>query len=184
MPELMRGNHAQAGRSTKHAGTVRLNWEATVLPRSRRSGAVNHSLEKRCWYGASKATLGRRIAVRPLHPMLAERVHDAVGRLIWNSFPQLGPLPLPRSLGSHVGNDSAGGVDSLPPFNDEIPLLCLPHYSTRDDTIPATSPYLFADAAASAALKKNGSRKSRDWRSAFRGPEAWCIKAIRSGVST
>lgn len=88
-------------------------------------------------------------------PMLAERVHREGGRLLWNSFPQMGAL-LARSLGGHVDDYSAGGgVESLPSFDYEIPLLSLPLiFATREETIPAASPYLFADAAARESWRK------------------------------
>jgi Flp pilus assembly protein TadD len=81
-------------------------------------------------------------------PMLAERVHRDGGRLIWNSFPQMDAL-LARSLGGHADEFSAGGgVESLPAFDYEIPLLSLPLiFGTREETIPA-APYLRADPAA------------------------------------
>ncbi|SIT35327.1 conserved hypothetical protein [Paraburkholderia ribeironis] len=82
-------------------------------------------------------------------PMLATHVHREGGRLIWNSFPQMGAL-LARSLGRNVdGYSAGGGVESLPPFDYEIPLLTLPLlFDTRVQMIPATTPYLFAAAAA------------------------------------
>jgi ADP-heptose:LPS heptosyltransferase len=57
---------------------------------------------------------------------------------------------LARSLGGHVDDYSAGGgVESLAPFDFEIPLLSLPLiFCTREATIPATAPYLHADGAA------------------------------------
>ncbi|PMS31535.1 tetratricopeptide repeat protein [Paraburkholderia rhynchosiae] len=82
-------------------------------------------------------------------PMLAERVHREGGRLAWNSFPPMGAL-LARSLGGYVDDYSAGGgVESLPPFDLEVPLLSLPLiFGTREATIPGSTPYLHADAAA------------------------------------
>ncbi|RKR43536.1 tetratricopeptide repeat protein [Paraburkholderia sp. BL17N1] len=78
-------------------------------------------------------------------PMLAERVHREGGHLVWNSFPQMGAL-LARSLGAHADEFSAGGgVESLPAFDYEVPLLSLPLiFDTREETIPA-APYLQAD---------------------------------------
>ena len=76
-------------------------------------------------------------------PLLAARVHAQGGRVVWNSFPQMGAL-LARSLGSHVDDYSAGGgVETLPPFDYEIPLLSVPLVlGTLDDTLPGTVPYL------------------------------------------
>ena len=85
-------------------------------------------------------------------PLLAARVHAQGGRVVWNSFPQMGAL-LARSLGGHVDDYSAGGgVETLPPFDYEIPLMSVPLLlGTLDDTLPGTVPYLQPDAAASAA---------------------------------
>lgn len=87
-------------------------------------------------------------------PLLAQHVHAQGGRLLWNSFPQMGAL-LVRSLGSHVDHYSAGGgVATLPPFDYEIPLMSLPLVlGTLDDTLAGSVPYLHADAAASAAWR-------------------------------
>ncbi|KAA1015188.1 tetratricopeptide repeat protein [Paraburkholderia panacisoli] len=95
-------------------------------------------------------------------PMLAERVHREGGRLHWNSFPQMGAL-LARSLGSHVDQYSAGGsVESMPPFDYEIPLLSLPLiFDTREETIPTSTPYLLADAAARESWRKRLAGESR-----------------------
>ncbi|WNC89672.1 hypothetical protein RI103_18675 [Paraburkholderia sp. FT54] len=94
-------------------------------------------------------------------PMLAERVHREGGRLIWNSFPQMGAL-LARSLGGHADEFSAGGgVESLPAFDYEIPLLSLPLiFDTREATIPA-APYLRADQASTAAWQKRFAGEAR-----------------------
>ncbi|WP_176059045.1 tetratricopeptide repeat protein [Paraburkholderia sp. BCC1876] len=83
-------------------------------------------------------------------PMLADRVHREGGRVIWNSFPQMGAL-LARCLGRHADGYSTGvDLESLRPFDYEIPLLSLPLiFGTRAETIPAAARYLHADAAAS-----------------------------------
>ena len=99
-------------------------------------------------------------------PMLAERVHREGGRLNWNSFPQMGAL-LARSLGHYADEFSAGGgVESLPAFDYEIPLLSLPLiFDTREATIPAAlpaaSPYLHADPAAVEAWQKRLAGEAR-----------------------
>ena len=87
-------------------------------------------------------------------PLLAERVHAQGGRVIWNSFPQMGAL-LVRSLGSHVdGYSAGGGVETLPPFDYEIPLMSVPLVlATLDDTLPGTVPYLHPDATVSASWR-------------------------------
>ncbi|HEX3378359.1 MAG TPA: tetratricopeptide repeat protein [Paraburkholderia sp.] len=85
---------------------------------------------------------------------LAARVHREGGRVVWNSFPQMGDLLL-RSLGEHVdGYTSGGGVESLPPYDYEIPLLSLPHVlGVHKETLPSMVPYLRPDATASAAWR-------------------------------
>ncbi|QQC65546.1 tetratricopeptide repeat protein [Paraburkholderia ginsengisoli] len=95
-------------------------------------------------------------------PTLAARVHREGGRLVWNSFPHMGAL-LARSLGGHVDEYCCGGeVETLPPFDYEMPLLSLPLlFDTREATIPAVSPYLFADAAARESWRKRLAGESR-----------------------
>ncbi|HEY1999463.1 hypothetical protein [Paraburkholderia sp.] len=87
-------------------------------------------------------------------PQLAARVHAEGGRILWNSFPQMGAL-LERSLAQHVdGYSAGGGVESLPPFDYEIPLLSVPYVlGTRADTVPGAVPYLHPDAGASASWR-------------------------------
>ncbi|WP_031359351.1 hypothetical protein [Caballeronia sordidicola] len=87
-------------------------------------------------------------------PALAARVHLEGGRIVWNSFAQMGEL-LARSLGEHVdGYTAGGGIESLPPFDYEIPLVSLPLVlGTTEATIPNAVPYLRPDPAASAAWR-------------------------------
>ncbi|MGU7772376.1 hypothetical protein ACV229_19655 [Burkholderia sp. MR1-5-21] len=77
---------------------------------------------------------------------LAERVHREGGRLAWNTFPQVGAL-MQRSLGACADRFSAGGgVDALPPFDYEVPLIGLPlMLGTGDATFASSVPYLRAD---------------------------------------
>lgn len=79
-------------------------------------------------------------------PMLAERVHRESGRLVWNSFPQMGAL-LARSLGSHCDLYCTGGpVERLPSYDCEISLLSLPLiFGTQTATIPGPVGYLAPD---------------------------------------
>ncbi|WP_233471075.1 tetratricopeptide repeat protein [Paraburkholderia caribensis] len=80
-------------------------------------------------------------------PLLAQRVHREGGRIVWNSFPQMGAL-LPRSFGVHVDAYSAAReVEALPPFDFELPLVSAPlMLDTRIESIPSVVPYLRADA--------------------------------------
>ncbi len=88
-------------------------------------------------------------------PMLAERVHREGGRLVWNSFPQMGAL-LERSFAGQFDQYSAGGgVEALPAHDCEVSLLSLPMlFDTQLATIPARSRYLTADAEAVARWRE------------------------------
>ncbi|WP_277189294.1 hypothetical protein [Caballeronia sp. BR00000012568055] len=96
-----------------------------------------------------------------LVPALAQRVHEAGGRIEWNAFPQMSAL-LARSLSQHVdGFTIGGGLDDLPHYDYHLPLLSIPLVTgLRDETIPA-APYLFADAAHSAFWKQRLSHERR-----------------------
>jgi hypothetical protein len=95
-------------------------------------------------------------------PLLAAHVHAQGGRVVWNSFPQMGAL-LVRSLGSHVDEYSAGGgIETLPAFDYEIPLMSVPLVlGTLGDTLPNAVPYLQADAAASATWRQRLAEEKR-----------------------
>jgi hypothetical protein len=87
-------------------------------------------------------------------PALAARVHREGGRVVWNSFPQMGEL-LARNLGRYVDEfTSGGGIESLPPYDYEIPLLSLPlMLGTGGETFREMVPYLRPGAAASGAWR-------------------------------
>jgi Flp pilus assembly protein TadD len=161
MLELMRGHYAQGWllHEARWEGSSELGGRRPVLPRPVWRGELLAGKTLLVW---GEQGMGDVLQFCRYIPLLAERVHHEGGRLVWNSFPQLGAL-LPRSLGAHVDNYSAGGgVESLPPFDYEIPLLSLPLiFDTREATIPARSPYLFADTAASEAWKKRLAGESR-----------------------
>jgi hypothetical protein len=88
-------------------------------------------------------------------PMLAERVRREGGRLVWNSFPQMGAL-LSRGMASHYDLYSVGGpVEALPPYDCEVSLLSLPLiFGTREDTIPGPARYLTSEPAAAARWRE------------------------------
>jgi tetratricopeptide (TPR) repeat protein len=161
MLELMRGNYVQGWplHEARWDGSIELGGHRPAMPAPVWRGEPLAGKTLLVW---GEQGMGDVLQFCRYIPMLAKRVHDDGGRVIWNSFPQLGAL-LPRSLGSHVDNYSAGGgVDSLPPFDYEIPLLSLPWiFDTREDTIPAASPYLFADTAARASWKKRLAQEPR-----------------------
>nr|WP_322043960.1 hypothetical protein [Paraburkholderia sp. J67] len=149
--------------------SIRLNLSMTQLLRGNfADGWADHELR---WQGASELASGRPVFPKPQWlgeplagrtllvwgeqgmgdllqfcryiPLLAERVHREGGRLVWNSFPQMGEL-LSRSLGGHVDVYSAGGgVENLPPYDCEISLLSLPLlFGTTEATIPGPTGYL------------------------------------------
>lgn len=149
MLQLMRGNYAH-GWQTHEArwdGSLELGGNRPAFPAPTWQGEPLAGKTLLVW---GEQGMGDVLQFSRYIPMLAERVHREGGRLVWNSFPQMGAL-LARSLGDHVDDYSAGGgVESLPPFDYEIPLLSLPlMFDTREETIPAATPYLRADAAAS-----------------------------------
>lgn len=88
-------------------------------------------------------------------PALAERVHAQRGRIVWNSFPQMGDL-LVRSLAQHVDAYTAGGgIESLPPCDYEIPLMSVPFALGIDAAaIRASGPWLVPDPVRSAAWRR------------------------------
>ncbi|AOI74940.1 hypothetical protein [Burkholderia sp. NRF60-BP8] len=87
-------------------------------------------------------------------PLLAERVHREGGRIVWNSFPQMGAL-LERSLARHVDiYDVATQPDTLPAFDYELSLMSIPWMLGLDgDALATDTPYLHADPAASDAWR-------------------------------
>ncbi len=148
MLQLMRGNYAH-GWQTHEArwdGSLELGGNRPAFPAPTWQGETLAGKTLLVW---GEQGMGDVLQFSRYIPLLAERVHREGGRLVWNSFPQMGAL-LARSLGDHVdGYSAGGGVESLPPFDYEIPLLSLPlMFNTREETIPAATPYLRADAAA------------------------------------
>jgi tetratricopeptide (TPR) repeat protein len=161
MLELMRGHYARGWplHEARWDGSMELGGHRPAMPGPVWRGEPLAGKTLLVW---GEQGMGDVLQFCRYIPMLAKRVHDEGGRLVWNSFPQLGAL-LPRSLASHVDDYSAGGgVESLPPFDFEIPLLSLPWiFDTREDTIPARSPYLFADPTAGELWKKRFAGESR-----------------------
>ncbi|HYS67488.1 MAG TPA: tetratricopeptide repeat protein [Paraburkholderia sp.] len=161
MVQLMRGDYAPGWPSheARWDGSLELSGNRPAMPAPTWKGEPLGGKTLLVW---GEQGMGDLLQFCRYIPMLAERVHRDGGRLIWNSFPQMGAL-LVRSLGNHVDDYSAGGgVDSLPPFDYEIPLLSLPLiFDTREDTIPAATPYLHADAAARASWQKRLAGETR-----------------------
>jgi len=161
MVQLMRGDYAPGWPSheARWDGSLELSGNRPAMPAPTWKGEPLGGKTLLVW---GEQGMGDLLQFCRYIPMLAERVHRDGGRLIWNSFPQMGAL-LARSLGNHADDYSAGGgVDSLPPFDYEIPLLSLPLiFDTREDTIPAATPYLHADAAARASWQKRLAGEAR-----------------------
>ncbi|HZZ02961.1 tetratricopeptide repeat-containing glycosyltransferase family protein [Paraburkholderia sp.] len=161
MLHLMRGDYAH-GWQTHEArwdGSLELGGNRPAMPAPTWRGEPLAGKTLLVW---GEQGMGDVLQFSRYIPMLAERVHREGGRLVWNSFPQMGAL-LARSLGNHVDDYSAGGgVESLPPFDYEIPLLSLPLiFDTREETIPAANPYLRADAASSASWQQRLASETR-----------------------
>ncbi|ORC47890.1 hypothetical protein B2G74_22625 [Burkholderia sp. A27] len=161
MLQLVRGDYAAGWLSheARWDGAQELSGNRPVMPAPTWQGEPLGGKTLLVW---GEQGMGDLLQFCRYMPMLAERVHRDGGRLVWNSFPQMGAL-LARSLGHHVDAYSAGGgVDSLPPFDYEIPLLSLPLiFDTREDTIPRATPYLHADAAARASWQERLAGETR-----------------------
>lgn len=161
MLQLMRGNYAHGWLSheSRWEGSKELGGNRPAMPAPTWRGEPLAGRTLLVW---GEQGMGDLLQFSRYIPMLGERVHLEGGRLIWNSFPHMGGL-LARSLGAHVDEYSAGGgVESLPPFDYEIPLLSLPLiFDTREETIPAATPYLFADTAARESWRKRLAGEAR-----------------------
>jgi Flp pilus assembly protein TadD len=154
MLHLTRGNYFDGWREheSRWQGSLELRGSRPALPGPMWTGEPLAGKTLLVW---GEQGMGDLLQFCRYIPLLAERVHREGGRLVWNSFPQMGSL-LVRSLGEHVDQyTSGGGADTLPPFDYEIPLLTLPLvFETRVDSIPATRPYLKPDAAAAARWRE------------------------------
>ncbi len=150
---LIRGNYAAGwpAHEARWEGSAELRGARPVFPRPQWQGEPLAGKTVLVW---GEQGMGDLMQFCRYIPMLAARVHREGGHVIWNSFPQMGALLL-RSLGEHIdGYTAGGGVDSLPPFDYEIPLLSLPHVlGVHDETLASTVPYLRPDTAASAAWR-------------------------------
>ncbi|MFL9890826.1 tetratricopeptide repeat protein [Paraburkholderia sp. RL17-381-BIF-C] len=161
MLQLVRADYAHgwASHEARWDGSAELGGNRPVMPAPLWRG---ESLAGKTLLVWGEQGMGDVLQFCRYIPMLAERVHREGGRLSWNSFPQMGAL-LARSLGAHADEFSAGGgVESLPAFDYEIPLLSLPlRFETREETIPAAVPYLHADPAATASWQKRLAGEAR-----------------------
>ncbi|WP_153134247.1 tetratricopeptide repeat protein [Paraburkholderia agricolaris] len=161
MLQLVRGDYTHGWQSheARWDGSLELGGLRPVMPAPTWQG---ESLVGKTLLVWGEQGMGDVLQFSRYIPLLAARVHHEGGRLVWNSFPQMGAL-LARSLGNQVdGYSAGGGVDALPPFDYEIPLLSLPLiFGTSEETIPAEIPYLHADIAASKSWQKRLGEETR-----------------------
>ncbi|WP_043284176.1 hypothetical protein [Paraburkholderia oxyphila] len=154
MIELMRGNFAEGwrGHEARWQGASELAAGRPVFPKPEWRGEPLAGRTLLVWGEQGKGDL---LQFCRYVPMLAERVHREGGRLVWNSFPQMGAL-LSRSVGSHCDLYCAGGgVEALPPYDCEVSLLSLPLiFGTREGTIPGPARYLAPEPAAAARWRE------------------------------
>ncbi|KVE75781.1 hypothetical protein [Burkholderia vietnamiensis] len=143
--QLVRGNYAAGwrGHEARWDGAGELRGRRPALPGPRWQGEPLAGKTLLVW---GEQGLGDVLQFARFVAPLAERAHREGGRLVWNTFPQLGTL-MQRSLGAHVDAFSAGGgVDTLPPFDYEVPLLGLPlMLGMETSTLGALVPYLHAE---------------------------------------
>lgn len=150
MIQLLRGNYAEGwpGHELRWQGASELASGRPVFPKPEWRGEPLAGRTLLVW---GEQGMGDLLQFCRYVPMLAERVHREGGRLVWNSFPQMGKL-LVRSLGAQCDLYCAGGpVESLPPYDCEVSLLSLPLlFGTDEATIPGPVGYLKPDPAAAA----------------------------------
>ncbi|KVL02939.1 hypothetical protein [Burkholderia cepacia] len=159
--QLVRGNHAAGwrGHEARWDGAGELRGRRPVLPGPRWQGEPLAGKTLLVW---GEQGLGDVLQFCRFVAPLAERVHREGGRLIWNTFPQVGAL-MQRSLGAHADAFSAGGgVDELPAFDYEVPLIGLPlMLGMEASTLASSVPYLRADPAARDAWRARLAGDSR-----------------------
>ncbi|MDR3099488.1 MAG: hypothetical protein LBV73_20755 [Paraburkholderia sp.] len=154
MIQLLRGNYAEGwlGHEVRWQGASELASGRPVFPKPEWRGEPLAGRTLLVW---GEQGMGDLLQFCRYVPMLAEHVHREGGRLVWNSFPQMGAL-LSRSLGEHCDLYCTGGpVEALPPYDCEVSLLSLPLiFGTRDDTIPGPARYLAPEPAAAARWRE------------------------------
>ncbi|MGS0893565.1 hypothetical protein ACVBGC_13645 [Burkholderia stagnalis] len=146
--QLVRGNYAAGwrGHEARWDGAGELRGRRPVLPGPSWQGEPLAGKTLLVW---GEQGLGDVLQFCRFVAPLAERVHREGGRLAWNTFPLVGAL-LERSLGAHADTFGAGGgIDALPAFDYEVPLIELPlRLGLENDTLASSVPYLRADAGA------------------------------------
>lgn len=161
MTRLVRGNFAQgwADHELRWQGSSELASGRPVFPKPEWRGEPLAGRTLLVW---GEQGMGDLLQFSRYIPMLAERVHREGGKLVWNSFPQMGAL-LARSMHGHYDLYTSGGpVEALPPFDYEISLVSLPYvFGTREDTIPGPARYLSSDPAAAARWRERLAGETR-----------------------
>ncbi|MCA8276949.1 hypothetical protein LGN17_31185 [Burkholderia sp. AU30280] len=146
--QLVRGNFAAGwrGHEARWDGAGELRGRRPVLPGPRWQGEPLAGKTLLVW---GEQGLGDVLQFCRFVAPLAERVHREGGRLIWNTFPLVGTL-MQRSLGAHADAFSVGGgVELLPAFDYEVPLIGLPlMLGMEASTLASSVPYLRADPSA------------------------------------
>jgi Flp pilus assembly protein TadD len=154
MAHLVRGDYVRGwpAHEARWQGSMELTGNRPVMPAPQWQGEPLASKTLLVW---GEQGMGDLLQGCRFIPPLAARVHAQGGRVIWNSFPQMGAL-LARSLGGHVdGYSAGGGIETLPAFDYEIPLMSVPFVlGTLADTLPGSVPYLHPDTAGSATWRK------------------------------
>ena len=143
--QLVRGNYAAGwrGHEARWDGAGELRGRRPALPGPRWQGEPLAGKTLLVW---GEQGLGDVLQFARFVAPLAERVHREGGRLVWNTFPQVGTL-MQRSLGAHADAFSTGdSVDELPAFDYEVPLIGLPlMLGMETSTLGESVPYLHAD---------------------------------------
>ncbi len=161
MTRLVRGNFAQgwADHELRWQGSSELASGRPVFPKPTWRGEPLAGRTLLVW---GEQGMGDLLQFSRYIPMLAERVRREGGRLVWNSFPQMGAL-LARSMHGHYDLYTAGGpVEALPPFDYEISLVSLPgFFDTREATIPGPTRYLASEPTAAARWRERLASETR-----------------------
>lgn len=159
--QLARGNYREGwpGHELRWQGSRELRGGRPVFPKPAWQGEPLAGRTLLVW---GEQGMGDLLQFSRYVPLLADHVHRAGGRLVWNSFPQMGAL-LERSLGNHCDLYCAGGpVESFPPYDFEVSLLSLPLiFGTQEDTIPGPVGYLTPDPEAAARWRARLGGESR-----------------------
>ncbi|VWD20682.1 TPR repeat-containing protein [Burkholderia lata] len=120
-----------------------------TLPMFHRPRWRGESLEGKTLLVWGEQGLGDVLQFSRYVPLLAARVRREGGRIVWNTFPQMGAL-IERSHGDHADIlDMSTRVEQLPDFDYELPLMSIPWMLGLDaDALVTSEPYLHADTRA------------------------------------